>query len=110
MEQERVGALILDGMIAPAWFADRDKVIRYVNLAAKDEDVAKKLGQSIEGCHKPDSIAKVRQLYDKWSAGGTDIRVSRRDLGDRKAYNILIPVHGPDGFKGVLELAFKADA
>lgn len=42
--------------------------------------------------------------------GDKEASVYRRAAGDGFKYNILIPVHGPGGFDGVLELSFKTTA
>jgi DUF438 domain-containing protein len=102
-------ARILEWLATPAWLADRDKVLSYVNAAGrKQEDIVTAVGRSIvENCHKPESVTRINALYEKWKKGSTEPEVYSRPIeSGRTKHNILIPVHGPEGFEGVLELSF----
>jgi len=101
-------ALIFDRLGTPAWFADKDKVLRYINAAGRThEDMVAALGKNIEDCHNPASVKEIRALYAKWAAGSREAQVYLRTVTGGTKYNILIPVHGPSGFEGVVELSFK---
>jgi hypothetical protein len=104
-------ARILEWLTTPAWLADREKVLTYINAAGRERaDITAAAGRSIvDACHNADSIAKINALYDAWAGGDREALVLSRPGEDgRVKYNILIPVHGPDGFEGVLELSFSA--
>lgn len=101
-------AHIFDSLGTPAWFADKDKTLRYVNAAGQaQKDIVAALGKNIEDCHKPESVKDVKALYDKWSAGSREPQVYLRTVKKATKFNILIPVHGPKGFEGVVELSFR---
>jgi len=100
---------ILEHLGIDAWFADRDKTLAYVNARSRRtrEDIMAALGKNVEGCHKrSESHEEIRALYGKWEGGSTDVKLSSHDVEGGKKYNIVIPVQGPDGFEGCLELAF----
>ncbi|MCL6580233.1 MAG: hypothetical protein K6U08_01240 [Firmicutes bacterium] len=103
---------ILEHLGAEAWFADREKVLRWANRAGRSrQEIAANIGQNIEGCHKPESVAKLRRLYDEWEAGSSKVAVYSREVegGRRRKRNVLVPVHGPEGFRGVVELVFVTE-
>ncbi len=101
-------AHIFDSLGTPAWFADKDKTLRYVNAAGQsNQSIVAALGRNIEDCHKPGSVKDLRALYEKWAAGSREAQVYLRTAGRATKYNVLIPVHGPKGFEGVVELSFK---
>lgn len=100
---------LLENLGATAWFADETKVLRYLNRAAREtrDGIRSALGRNVEECHrKPESVEKIRELYTRWRGGATDTHLYSREIEGGRAHNLLIPVHGPDGFSGVVELAF----
>jgi len=104
-------AAILENLGAAAWFADEEEVLRYVNRAAREKGgpVSEALGRNIEECHNPESVEQIRTLYRKWQARQAGVHIYDRKTENGRAYNILVPVYGDDGFAGVLELAFKVE-
>ncbi len=100
-------AHIMDRLDTPAWFADKERILRYVNVAGRShKDIVGALGKDIVDCHGPESGKEVKALYESWAAGNRQPQVYLRTKGKASKYNILIPVHGPDGFEGVVELSF----
>ncbi len=100
---------ILDNLDAYVWFADRSKVLRYMNRPARlnRSDVSEAMGRNVEECHKkPESVADIRKMYAEWEKGGREVKVYCRDTSSGRKYNILVPVHGDNGFEGVVELSF----
>lgn len=103
--------LILEHLGATAWFADENKILRYLNRSARETraTIRAAVGRDVEECHqRPESVETIRQLYARWRDGATDVHVYTREVEGGRAYNLLVPVQGPDGFRGVLELAFTA--
>ncbi|HEY3316278.1 MAG TPA: PAS domain-containing protein [Bacillota bacterium] len=100
---------VIDHLAANTWFADADEILRYLNKNAEANcpDVLARLGNEVDGCHKPENRGKVRAMFDRWRSGSRHIEVSSHAKDGQVDYHILIPAHAADGFKGVLELAFK---
>jgi len=107
-----LGGDIMEHLGAEAWFADREKVLRWTKRAGRArQEIVANIGQNIEGCHKPESVAKLRRLWDEWEAGSSKVAVFSREIegGRRRKWNLLMPVHGPEGFRGVVELVFVTE-
>lgn len=104
-----IDASVFEHLAAGVLYADKDKVLRYVNPAAREGSpgTAEALGKDIEGCHNPASVEKIRAYYAEWAAGGREVKVTTREADGRRYHYVYIPVHGPEGFRGVMEVTFN---
>ncbi len=104
------GAFVMDNLAAAGWFADAEKVLRYVNRKGEEKGMDENLSANIEECHSPKSVEKIDKLYSLWEKGEGGIKVYRREeVEEGFSYNILVPVYDDGSFEGVLELSFTAD-
>jgi DUF438 domain-containing protein len=65
---------ILDSLVTPVVFVDRQHCIRYLNSAGKKQysKYGNILGKSIFDCHNPGSIQKIKDIYVQLLSGAEE--------------------------------------
>ena len=99
---------LLDRLGAAVVATDADGIIVYLNRAG--EDLFAKygppeslLGRNLADCHKPETMIRIKEMYDSFKNGDRRPRFYVRENEKGKRTVVQVPVYDGDELEGVME-------
>ena len=100
---------MLDHLGAAVVATDPEGVIVYLNRAgervfAKYGDPEKLVGRNLSECHKPETMIRIRNMYDAFKNGDKQPGIYLREDEKGKRTIVHVPIHDGDDLTGVMEI------